>query len=295
MWLSFAVGSVVVWSIPLVMDSILIKHYEKDPFILMWTQSCISMVLLSIAAFFVPFESAWIPWLILSSIVAYFGDIVLFVGLHRMDVSVLNIAWAIGAIFLSIIGFLFFGESWTTLQTIAVVCILGGVGFLSYWHHHINFSAVLILIALAALYTPTNAVQKAALFSGELIYTTIFWQLLTREAFSFVFPWTMPSFRKKIRTLPGRVDSLFYHLTFWIIVTYFLGVYLLAKAYQSGPLSLISVVGNIQPFVVLFFAWIVWRLFPRYCPKELLDGQSVVVKLVSFIIVFIGLGLLAFV
>ena len=293
MWLHFALLSVLAWSAPLVMDSIIVRHYEKDPFVLMWVQSCVSMVFLTVAAFFVPFESAWIPWLILSSIVAYCGDIVLFTGMNRMDASVLNIAWAFLAVFLSVIGFVHFGESWTMTQTVAVFCILGGVGLLSYWHHHIDLSAVFILIVIALLYVPTNAVQKAALASGEFIYTTVFWQLLAREAFSFVFPWTMPSFRKKIRAIPGKVDSLFYHLTFWVIVTYFLGMYFLAEAFRSGPLSLVSVVGNIQPFVVLFMAWLVWKFFPRYCPKELLDSQSVVVKLISFIIVFVGLSLLA--
>ena len=293
MWFSFAIGSVVAWSIPLVLDSIIVKHYEKNPFVLMWVQSCFSMTFLSIAAFFVPLESVWVPWLILTSLVAYCGDVILFTAMDRMDISVLNIAWAFMAIFLSVVGFLFFGESWTIAQTVAVVCILGGVSFLSYWHHHVNTSAVVMLIALAALYAPSNAVQKAALFSGELIYTTVFWQLLARETCAFVFPWTMPSFRTKVKAVAARVDALFYFLAFWVIITYFLGMYLLAEAYRFGPISLVSVVGNIQPFVVLFFAWLAWKLFPRYCPKELLDGQSVVVKLLCFTVVFIGLNLLA--
>ena len=278
MWLVFAVGSVIAWSFALVMDSILVKNYEKDPFVLMWVQSCVSIVFLSIAAFFVPFETAWLPWLILTSLIAYCGDIILFAAMDRMDASVINITWAFLAIFLSAVGFIFFGE----------------VGFLSYWHHHVTYFALFLLVAIAALFTPSNAVVKAALDSGEVLITVVFWQLCAREVFSFVFPWTMPSFRRRIKALPAKVDALFYWIAFLVIVAYFLGMYLMAEAFKSGSISLVSVVGNIQPFVVLFMAWCVWKLFPRYAAKELLDGQSVFVKLTCFSIVFSGLALLAF-
>jgi len=64
-------------------------------------------------------------------------------------------------------------------------------------------------------------------------------------------------------------------------------------AYEYGPVSLIMVVGNIQPFFVIFFAWMLTKLVPSKAPKELLTRQSVQIKLISFIIVFFGLALLA--
>ena len=294
MWLSFSIGSVIAWSIPIVLDSVLVKNFENDPFILMWTQSCISMVILIIASFFVPFKSAWIPWLVLTSIIAYVGDIVLFHALDRVEASVINIAWAFMAIVLSIVGFYFFGESWSISQTIGVVCILCGVCFLSYWHHHIGWTAIGLIVAIGLLYAPSNAMQKAALFHGEILYTTIFWQLASRECLSFLFPWCLPSFRRKIGPFLFKVSSLHYWgLSFMVIVTYFSGMYLLAEAYKVGPISLVAVVGNIQTFTVLFFAWIIWKLFPRFASKEFFDGQTVLVKLSTFLIVFTGLGLLA--
>jgi hypothetical protein len=55
----------------------------------------------------------------------------------------------------------------------------------------------------------------------------------------------------------------------------------------------VGIVGNIQPFFVLFLAWICTLFIPSLAPKELLTSQSLVAKISSFTIVFAGLALLA--
>ncbi len=293
MWFVFALLAVVFWSIPVVLDSVLVRNFVKNPFVLMWSQSCVSLVLLSAAIFFVPLQSAWLPWIVAGSILAYAGDLVFFIALDRVDASVINIAWAFLAIFLSGIGFFLFGETWSHLQTFGVVLVLSGVVFLSLRHHQIGVSAVLFLVAIAALYTPTNAIQKAALDVGELTMTVVFWQLFARELLSFVFAWCIPSFRRDITVLASSVNLLHYVVFSAVAVTgFFLGMFFVAEAYRTGPLSLVSVIANVQPFTVLFLSWMLWRFFPRYVSKELLDSRSVLLKLGSFATVFVGLVLL---
>ena len=53
MWFLFALLAVLCWSVPIVLDSVLVKNFTRHPFVLMWTQSCISLVVLSVAVFFV--------------------------------------------------------------------------------------------------------------------------------------------------------------------------------------------------------------------------------------------------
>ena len=225
---------------------------------------------------------------------AYVGDLVLFLALDRIEASVINIAWAFLAVFLSIIGFLVFRESWSMTQLLGAVFILAGVVFLSCTHRHVTLSAIGFLVLLGALYTPTNAIQKAALSAGEFTYTLVFWQLLSREVLSFLFPWCLPSFRQGLRSLVSDVDLVHFGvISFLVICGFFSGMYFVAEAYRTGPLSLVSVVSNIQPFTVLFLSWILWLLVPRYSSRELLDGRSVFLKLGSFALVFVGLSLLA--
>jgi small multidrug resistance pump len=293
MWLSYALFMVLGWSCAVVLDSVLVKHYIKNPFILMWTQSCFSILFLATAYPFVSLESSWILIFALSAILAYCGDLVFFLAIERMDASIFNIAWAVITIILSIVGFIFFGESWTLLQTIAVVCILLGVVFLSYVHHHITLKAFGLLLALAILYSPVNIAMKAALEDGEQILTILFWTLAIREGSAFLLPLCWPKLRRYILSLPTKVDAVYVGVSGLVVAVYFTGEYFAAKAYAAGSMSLVSVVGNLQPFVVLFLAWVIWRLVPRYASRELLDSQSVRVKLISFSVVFVGMVLLA--
>ena len=73
----------------------------------------------------------------------------------------------------------------------------------------------------------------------------------------------------------------------------FAGSYVMTLAYEEGLASLVSVVANIQPFLTIFFAYTLVMITPRFAPRELLTAQSVGVKLVSFVIVFAGLAMLA--
>ena len=69
--------------------------------------------------------------------------------------------------------------------------------------------------------------------------------------------------------------------------------FLEALSLVYGHLSLVVITYNVQPFCVMFFAWLFARYAPAIAPKELLTTQSVQIKLISFAIVFFGLALLA--
>lgn len=73
---------------------------------------------------------------------------------------------------------------------------------------------------------------------------------------------------------------------------FYVAEFALTFAYQSGPVSLISVVGNVQPFFVIFLAWVLARFLPSLAAKEVFSKRSMTVKVGSFSIVFIGLALL---
>lgn len=292
MWLLFAVLMVAGWSVPVVVNSMIVSHYEKNPFVLLVIQSCFSLSVIAIAAAYVPLSSAWIPYFVAGAVLAYAGDVLFFLALDRMDASVFNIVWAFLAVLLSVVGFVWFGETWSPLQTAAALFILFGVLLLSYWHRHLSPQGLCILLAMALLYVPNNAFEKAALDAGEAVSTVLFWQVIVREMLCFCFPWFLPGFRASFRRFRGQADARFLLLCAVAVFFFFVGLYFSARAYQVGSLSLVSVVGNIQPFVVLSMAWLVWRLWPRYASRELLDGQSLQAKLLGFGAVFFGMTLL---
>jgi drug/metabolite transporter (DMT)-like permease len=295
MWFWLQLLSVCAWAALNVLDSILVRHYEKHPLVLGWNQSCFSMfVLILLAAFTGIAPNEWTLTLLFFGMIGFIGDIVFWRALDLIDVSITNIAWAILSLFLSIGGFIMFQETWSLMQTIGAVLMIAGVVFLSVWQRKItSIRSLLLLPALALLYTPFYLTQKVALLNGQTAFAVFFWMILGREAMFFVVPWFIPSIRRRlVRSIP-RAAMPFYALNGTVICLFLTAIYLTSQAYDHGPVSLVSMVGNIQPFLVLIFAWIAAKLFPRTASREVLTLQSVRVKIVSFLIVFSGLALLA--
>jgi len=293
MWLVLILASVFLWSWTNVIDSLLVRHYEKHPVVLMWYQSFFGLLVLAAIALFADVRSAWMPILFVTGLFAYLGDLLFFYVVDKVDISVVNIAWAIFAVFMTIVGFFYFGESWSSMQIIGALFVLSGVLFLSLFHHHCTFSVLFLLASIAALYLPFNVAEKAILLRGESVLPVFFWAILGRETLAFFFPPCLPRYRRRIRAVLRSASGWFHGLNAFVILLFFIASYLVVLAYDRGPVSLIAVVGNIQPFFVILFAWLLFRRVPRFAPRELLTLQSVQVKIISFAIVFMGLALLA--
>lgn len=252
-----------------------------------------SILFLMIIALFYDVRTSWAFGIMVVGIIAYGGDLLFFWILDRLDVSVLNAAWAIQTVYLSIVGFLFFHESWNAVQGMGASLVLIGVCLLSFFTRQVTFRKALYLLALLALcFVPVNIMRKVAFMDGVQTIPFIFWMLLGRDGLAFFGPLLIPSERRKIfHTLPTCSPN-FFALSAGVISCFFVAEFLLASAYRSGPVSLISVVGNIQPFFVIFLAGILAFFFPSFSAKELFSKRSIGIKIGSFSIVFLGLALL---
>lgn len=292
MWLVFILLSTMAWALVNILNSVLVHHYHKSPMMLSWVQSVLSVPLLALIGFHVNIHSSWALLLVIVGMSAYVADLWFFRVAHSLDISVLNIAWSILALFLTIVGVFYFHESWTIHQSIGALLILGGALLLTLYHQHMNLRRTLwLLVILAALYVPYYAMKKAAIDAGEGAGTAFFWLLVGREVPSLLLPLTS---RKTVQLAVQiiRDNWLFPLKSLLIVICYFLAEYFGALAYQQGSLSLVAVVANTQPFAVLVFAGLCTTLWPKYAPKELLSRQSLRIKMASFGLMFVGLILM---
>ncbi len=294
MWLPLQLASVVCWAIVSIIDSVLVRHWVKHPLVLGWSQSCFSLLFLFGLATVFEVKSSWISLLIFVGMISFLGDIVFWRALNVLDVSITNIAWALLSVFLTIGGFFLFQESWSLGEWMGVLLILGGVSFLSVSHQIGNTSwSLLLLPLLAFLNVPFYLTQKAALLSGEQLFPVFFWPIVGREMMFFSVPWFFRRYRQAVLSFVSHVDRLYHLLNAVVVTLFFAGMYLTTLAFMVGPVSLVSTVSNVQPFVILFIAWLAYHLVPSFAPRELLTAQSVQVKLLCFSVVFLGLALLA--
>ncbi len=260
----------------------------------MWHQSYFSMLLLATAALTMHVSASWMFPLFLVGVCAYVGDLVFFATLKRIDVSVTNIAWEILSVLLSIGGFVWFGESWSPRQTAGVLLVLISILLLSLWQKRVGGGVALLLLpALAVLYAPFYVIQKAALIGGDGIVPVFFWSLVGRETVSFALPLMIPSLRRHVIGAARGADPRFFIINASVVALFFLATYLTTMAFLLGPISLVSVIGNVQPFFVLFLAGMTIRFFPSWAPTELIDSGPVAVKVGCFFVAFLGLALIA--
>lgn len=293
MWFPLQLLSVTCWAGVNVLDSVLVRHYEKRPHVLQWHQSLWTLGSAAVLAILFPVRTDWALLLFFGGMTGYLGDRVFFLALDRIDVSVTNIAWAILGVFLSIGGMLFFGERWTLFQAGGVILVIAGVVYLSLaGKHKILGWNLLYLVGIALLYTPFYLLQKHAIDSGAGVFITFFWMLLGRELLAGSVPLLVPRLRREALLAFRAYDYGFPLLNGLVIALFLSGTLLSAQAYESGFISLVSVVSNVQPFLVLFLAWVLWKLLPGSASKELLTAQSVRVKIISFLVVLAGLILL---
>lgn len=294
MWLTYALLSTLGWALVNVLDSTLVHRHEKHPAALMWSQAIFSVPCLAILILTQDLQSPLWIWLIVGGATGYLGDIIFFRVLEHVDVSVSNAAWAILSLLLSIAGFLLFDESWTMLQTTGALLMIGGVFLLSFWHKHITvLRTVAMLSLLACAYLPFYVLKKWALLHGETVLAVFVWSLVGREMLSFSMPAFMPSLRRRIAAVWRNSKPRFHIINAIVIASFLAAEYFGAQAYAHGQLSLVAIVSNVQPFMVIVLAAFVLKFLPSQAARELLTGTSVRIKLIGFSIVFAGLALLS--
>ncbi len=295
LWLPYILLSALGWSFVNVLDSLLVRNYEKSPVLLMWSQSLFSVLALLCLTAFYDVRTGWWPLLLAMGLCAYLADLVFFWILDHIEVSVTNAAWPILSIFLSIAGFTLFAESWTFTQSIGAILVVGGVLYLSFHNptHGSLLRTLSMLTGMALLYVPTYVAKKAALLAGQDVVAVFFWLIIGRETIAFCFPCCVPAYRRGIRRLVSKADWRFFAIGGAVIASFLFGEFMGGLAFLYGPLSLVSIVSNVQPFIVITLAYLFLRFLPSHAPKEVLTAQSVRVKLVSFAVAFGGLALLS--
>lgn len=294
MWFLYSFVASALWAMANVLDSMVVKRYPANPLTLMWCSGFWKLLILGVLPLMGDIRTNWAVPLLALGALFYVGGILYYHVLKHIDASITQASWAIEAILLSIAGFLIFHETWTAFQTLGALLIIGAVFLLTYWHKHVSIVRTFLLLSLLALcFAPEEMLKKAAILAGEEPFPVFYWAMWGNAALSFLAPALFRRFRRDAQEFLSRSNAVMHAAFASGNLLSFLAFFLLALAYQSGPLSLVSIASSGQPFFVILFAWITTQILPRYAPRELLTAQSIGVKVLSFAIATAGLSLLA--
>jgi EamA-like transporter family len=293
MWFWYALAAAFCWAAINVLGSVLLHRYESKISVLGWHLSSVSAVLLLIIALSFSLSTQGLWLLLFSGVTSYVADYYFYIVLKQVEVSLTNLAWAMLSIFLVIVGVLFFQEKLLAIHLFGIGCVIAAVGLLVGRTAILDLRTCGLLVLLALSYLPFYIIQKYTLSTGLAWLSVFFWPMLARECCFLVVPLFSTQLRHHIlRTYITRPPLFFFGIVLTIVL-FFLASILSVLSFNSGPLFLVGVISNVQPFLVLILAGTVVRLWPKLAPYEKTNVKEVRAKAIAFAIVFIGLALVA--
>jgi drug/metabolite transporter (DMT)-like permease len=129
--------------------------------------------------------------------------------------------------------------------------------------------------------------------AGASVLITTFWTLLGRESLALVFPLLVPKLRSDVVSFPFAKNRAFLLANTGVIALFFIAIFLNTFAIAHGPMALVPVVWNLQPFVTLMLGWCVMRTLPKLVFTEDFSTTSMLIKVVSYSLTFLGLASIA--
>ncbi len=297
-WFFAAFLSVICWGIIGIIDSYLLRKFSKNIFVLSWNQAIWSVFFLSLIAAFVGLDllkTSWLPWLLLGGFFAYIGDLSYWSFLRRVEASVVNTAWVFHSLLISLLGWMVFGEAFYASHIFGIVLVIVGVLLLLLWGkcQHLTVKSLGFAWCVAIAYVPFYLVQKISMDAGTSVLIATFWTLFGRECLGLVFPLLVPKLRSDVLNFPFVKNRAFLFANSGVIALFFLAVSLNTFAIAHGPMTLVPVVWNLQPFVTLMLGWCVMRTLPKFVFTEDFSTTSMLIKVVSYSLTFLGLASIA--
>ncbi len=292
MWFWYALAGVGCWGLINVLGSVLLHQHESRISVLGWHLSSVSAVFLLLMAVFLPIPRQEVPLLLFAGVTSYIADYYYYHVLKQIDVSLSNLAWAILSIFLMILGVFVFKETWHATQLLGVLCVLAAVALLVGKSALLDARAVAKIVLLALSYVPLYAIQKHAVMQHDAWLGILFWPMLARESCFLVLPLFRSSSRRAILETYSTQPPQFF-IGAVATITLFFGASICSVLSYSGPLFVVSVIGNAQPFMVLLLATLLVQYFPKIAPREQAGWAEIRAKALAFIIVFVGLAFIA--
>ncbi len=293
MWLLFALLSPAVYTITNFVDKYLLSRKVKDYNALPIYTASVSFLFGLLWWTFtgfptLPLKDALI--IILTGVITIFSIVVYFKALSVQETSIVILLFQLSPLFTLLLSALFLKETVTVRQQ---------TGFF------------IIFIATCALALPKNR-NKWTLPSGFWLivlydilfaiigillkystYESSFNQIIAFESFGMGLGGILIYlFIPRIRNAFLKSRKLLFKKALPIIVLNEV-IFVLAKslgyyAFIIGPVTLVSVLSNVQVFFGLAFGWILTQLFPRSFQEDI-SKKGFALKLMSALLLFVGL------
>lgn len=294
-WLFFVILSSALYGWSSILDNYLSDKLFRKTIVLVFSSFIFTLFLLPVVALIEKPELpplSLLPFFLIIGLCEVLYLYPYYKALQNEDTAVVGSLFSLGKVFVPLLAFLFIGETVGPLQYLGFFIIIGSSSLLSLRnsHNHIRLNKSFFYMLAVSILIAIEAVTYKHILNGVNWSTGYIGAALTGVILALpillVRPWRNDIF-ESIKTSAGNFRWLFLEELLTVAAAA-VSVY----AFSLAPATLVSGVFSVHPFIVLIYALLFSRFFPRFF-KEKIDAKSVLKKLLLFAITILGIILIA--
>jgi len=293
-WLIFTLIATVFWAVGAVIDKYILTKHMQDPFsyqlLLIIVEAPVMLLLLFTSV------SAALPWSLLGivgGLAMYPGFILYFKAMAIEESSRVISLWYTGVIFVPMFAYVFLEEKLGLPSYLGIILLVLSAMVVSYRKEKgrkpVISPALGLILTSGVVFAGYEVFTKYVL--GALDYFSyLFWNFVGAAILGFTL-FCFPKIRYNFLSDIQRVNRT---VLLWRIINTsisLIGTVFYYIAISSGPVSLVSAAGSLEPFFVFAITLFLSLFVPRILKEE--TGKKVVaVKGLAIILIVVGTWLI---
>ena len=290
-WIIFTISSVLLLTIISIFDKFIVSKELKDPILDTFFSTLVLSLMFIVLSLFggqILFTPKLIILAVLAGIFHGCALLIYFKALVKIEVSRFIPLFSIMPIFILIYAALFFNETFPIQTYIGFVLIILGAFLISTKKIKSVFSlntALFMGVGVAFLFAVRNILMKTATLNSS-VWQIFFWIGIGTALVSVtLLAIHHPHLKEKAK------KGAFHVMVNSILAG--LALLLLTIAISKGPISIISIIMEIQPASVFIITALLSLFIPKII-KEKISKKILIQKTISILIIIIGTVLIAF-
>ncbi|PLX28451.1 hypothetical protein C0581_02215 [Candidatus Parcubacteria bacterium] len=293
-WIFLAILAHFIWAVSSIGEKYLVSK-RIDPYVYtVW----FAFFGLAIGLLMLPFVDIFLLrldtllWLTLCGALYFYGGLPYIKAMQIEEPTRISIWWNTIPIFSLFLGFIFFKESFSSIQLIAFIFLVSGAFAASIHFKQKNFvfsKAVILMIMASFCYALYAVIFHHAVQGVSFVSAFVVTQLSM-----FIFALTLflhPGFRKIHRKEYKNINKNIITLVGGVSALDILGMFFNQWALVFGVAALVFAMEGSQMIFVFIIATLLSIFYPRIV-KEKLDKKNILLKLTALMFMIVGILIL---
>lgn len=290
LWFLYVISAVLVWGITSIVDKIILTKY-LNPFSYSLLYLPSTLVVVAGIFLFVPinFNPVIFSLAALAGAISVIGYYLYAFAMKKEEASRIVALTNIYPVFVAILAAFFINEIFSIKTYVGISLIIFGAVLISYKRNAFKkiIPAALLLIVIAANFS--FGIEQT--ISKITLNFYSFWQFFAifslGKIFAIILSFGIPSFRKSfVREIKHLKRSIFLMLMLSTSV-WLLGSIFFYYAVSLGPITLVSTISILAPFVTLMLAVFLSKFLPKILREEI-DPITIALKIMAVFLIIFG-------